>query len=577
MKARGLLAVVTFLAASVPAFALGELPTLAVEIKRLDALEQDLSVLAGAAGKPFQREQVLQPWLGALGLSDLSWIDGSRPMTFVLPRAAADSGAWTSWVVAVPAVDPAVPIEALAAAARDHTQEDAVHEFARDGQPTLLVRVHGGYLVSGTDRDAVLALDPQAAPVGVGSYEGNFAFEADLEVLGPIASLGLAAQQQAVRQQLESAGDDEGSGKPSPETIGKSFDLYGGALTAMISNSSRVQLSFELRSQHAIVHIGWKARPGSTFAALLAEQPSEFPGIARVVGGDTAMVSYVSNIRYTPEFLEGLTGFMRGYFSLAQEFLETAGPAAPLTEQWLALQSGMAERRLACSRGDGAGTLDLAPDGGFQVTQVAGLRRGCDSMIQQETQAISELVASGAAPMLTVLPAAIVHQGVTALRLEMDSAALLGALGEQERAEAETFLEGFFGGNVVSTLVGQSRDVLVTTAGSGAEERFKGTVDRLAGARAKDGIRPEMFSPLAAKAGFWLVADLGRLSTALETITAEPKEEPATALEGRVVLGATAERDRLHLAIALPLALIENLAAAGEPAVEPAPEAAPGE
>jgi len=548
-----------------------------LRVTSLEAALADVERLTAASGSPVTGDLLMARMLGTLGLVDSGWIDRRRPVALVLPMQGMAFG-MTGMVGAFPVGDVEAALAALAGLFEGHEVEEGLHYFPRDEQ-TVVVAPANGYLIVGLNAALVNGFDLQSALNPGPLPPGNLALDVDLEPVAPMALMGLeSVRQQAIGRQggADSTEDgphaggseDEAQPQPDPQAVMSLLGLYFDFAKDMLNNTSRLQMSVELSSQHLVFHKRLLPKVGSTLAGLVDAQRGGLPELARHLDpADTFAVS-AGQITFTPEFLFALQTY-------AQRYAEAMGElGAELQDepgaQWLKLMTGpiveSANRWTECYRGDFAGTFEINAESGITTTQLAGAKNAelCSKLMLDTARMVAEAPGGpDGKPLATVKENALSHGGVNALRTEVDMAT--AALAGDE--EAQKALKAWFGDAPMVSYFGMAGDLILTAGGSDAEERFKALVDRVGGKSKGAGIGPATFAPLEIAAGFFTAVDPVRLLSELPEVVGVTGESTAVLNElaedaRRIAFGARFGEGGLNIEFAVSMKLIETFVAA---------------
>ena len=233
-----------------------------LRVESLDALGADLERIARLADPEFSREQVLGPAFEALGLTDYSWLQRSRPLGLLLPLQGLFLGS-SALVGVFPVNDTDAALAALTARFDGvEVGDDGVHSLARESGEPVFVTVHQGHLVVGLNRQIVLGTVPDDVIKVTDLPPGNIVLDVDVQAIAPMAQMSLMAARQLAPQQVQAElGDAD-----AQSVIDLSFDL----LEDLMNNTSRGQLGLEVASEDIITHLRFVPRPGSTLEELTA-------------------------------------------------------------------------------------------------------------------------------------------------------------------------------------------------------------------------------------------------------------------------------------------------------------------
>ena len=557
-------------ASQLPAAA-SDAPIARIRVESLDDALADAGRLASPAGHEVSREQVLSMALAAFGVTEASWLDGTRPIVAVLPMAGMLLGE-KGIVAAFPVTDAAAAIEAIAASFDGHSTVDDLHHLVRGEETSLFVIPTEGYLIASPAREIALAFELNTALATDDLPPGNIVFEVLLEPLAPLAQMGLMQGRQAMEQELAGEteggeGGNEGDAQAMPAAAGELLGLYFDLANDVLNNTSKVQVSLEVTENDVVLHTWLTPRAESTLAGLLAAQKGGLPKLVRMLESKPVLAAGAGQMRPTPEFLAALAGYAERYTASMRHVTEAAGET--LGTAWMGMMemSGtVIDRAVDCYSGSFGGTFDIDPDDGMRGVQIVGLRdrKVCEEMIAESIRLIGELPpAAGGEPVVTVTENALRHRGVSAMRQETR----LDLFAAEEGEAAQFGLQALFGDESVVGYVGLADDLMLYTTGPGAESGFKGLVERLS-AR-KGGLDEASFAPLKTGPGYFFFLDVARL---FEVVPAtllgnqdlpEFPERPGD--PGSRVVAGLRLAGRLELEIAVPLPLIDAVASMSRP------------
>jgi hypothetical protein len=550
---------------------------IALRIASLDAMLADGERIAEATGQTNSRKQMLAGGLGALGLADADWVDGTRPIVVSVPQEAL---ATMGWVGALPVADVESALQKIEGQLGEHEVSDGIHSFASSFGARIHVRAQGDYLLVGMNQETVGQADLNQL-LDVGDLPpGSVALDIDLVPMTPMIQLGLAMGRQTIQQSVEE--DDSSPG--DSETVLSMVDLYLDVVNDTVLNTSRVQISLELGDDSVLFHKRLLPRSDSTLAGLLQAQKGGLPDIARRVEATSATAMMFSNIKFTPEFRAALKTF-------AQRYLETMrGLSEVLPEDetvwWDAMLEpfeGVTDSWVDCFRGDTAVTYEFGSKSGFRATQLTGFTDGeaCGKLVDEMAKSLADLPAPpDGERVVAVTPNALTHSGVGATRFSVKLDSALAA----EHEESRQLVQQLLGGDAYLYYLGVTEDLLLSTVGAGAEQAFRDAVDRLGSRSKRTGMTPRMFAPLETGPGFFAVVDLARMFH--EVAELDPDDADLQALKsipkdrGKFVMGVLGRKGSLDFDLSFPLGFFEAIRALdaqgeAEPEENPAVDAAP--
>jgi hypothetical protein len=227
---------------------------------------------------------------------------------------------------------------------------------------------------------------------------------------------------------------------------------------------------------------------------------------------------------------------------------------------------------LDCVRGDQAGVIRFDTESGMQGASVMGITDAelCDSMLDQTSALYAELPAGpDGEPFVTMTEDALSHAGVSAM---LQETRLTFPTGDEEAERVQETVRALLGGESFPAYTGIAGDVMLSTMGDGAEQRFKDMVDLSKKSKTKKkkkqpsvGLTPELFAPLQTGPGMFVSIDFAAL---LRTVAPHLPDEAADVgakLEGlpaglgNLVYGFRLDAGGLTIELALPLAFLRAM------------------
>jgi len=596
------------LAASLCGVALASDPRLAVvRIESIDAVVRDVRQVAGRLGVEVSGQNLMQPLSRALGIQDLGWIDGSRPIVLVMPSTGMMLGA-KGILGALPVVDPVQALsvlEELMGVAP--TEQDGTLTFAKEDGNSLSVATRGGYVVVGSVPSLVAGFDPAAALSMSDMPAGSLSAEVFLEPLVPMATMGLQMGRQALEAEMakrevhdappvepeglrhphdhgdetpEHHGEEGGerhteastTQKLDPAALSGIFDLYFGFLQDVLNNTSRLQLSVEVGGSHVVLHKRLIPRAGSTLAGLIEAQKGGLPELARLIDPAGATAAVAGQLQMTPKFEEAIRGYLDRYLVAMRAMtpmLEQQGAAAP----WLSRVFEMAasgdnlDRFMKCYRGDFAAGYRFG-EGGFSVDQVYGAAdpAACQDMVRTWGKLVESMpLGEGDKPLFQFTENALRYKGVSAARQVFEMPMSFDHLEGEAAEKARRAMSMWTGTGSMETYTGFAGQRVLTTTGSDAEKGFRALVDRASTKKPSGGITQQLFAPLAAGPGVFGMLDLVALIRAVPAEDLGATAEKLAFLQqvpsesARITGGARFDAGAVNIEVALPLGWLDAI------------------
>jgi hypothetical protein len=547
-----------------------------VRAESVDAVMSDLQRTMTSLGVQLPPEQVLGFVFQQLGVTELSWLDKTRPLALVLPMQGLQVTP-PGIVAVVPVSDAAVALGALGSAPDTDAEEDtAVVHLVTAAGTSLFVMPSEDYLVVGLHRQLVADTDAKAALELPDLPPGSLAIDIFLEPIAPLVQMGLINAKQMVKHRVADGAGEEGGEEPrseeetaaAVEAVDAVVDLYSDLLLDLLNNTRRLQISLELGEEHMIVHGRMEPREGSTMAGLLEVQSGGLPDIARYIDSTESVVVFAGQMKLTPAFVEASNAYVQRFASALAVMQEDVAGMAGV--DWLETSTmvvrQLGDRWVNCYRGDVAGSVVFDTEIGIRMEQISGTTDAakCGEVLSEVAKAISEASNSekGTSPIV-LTENALEYRGVRAMRQEMNFELPEATNGQDDPAREITkaWLEA---GSMVA-YTGLTNDVLLTVAGSDAEERFKHLVDRVSDSKSGTGIEAGMFAPLQMGPGFYGVLDFGKVAQRIAESEDGAEGEDGRSITdllgdaGRLAFGARLETGALHTEFAMPLFLFDLL------------------
>jgi hypothetical protein len=468
------------------------------------------------------------------------------------------------WVGALPVND----VDAALSAIENELGPPEVEDGLRSHETRTGVRVHlraaRDYLLFGQKPAAVRRAE-LGRLLDLGDLPpGSVALDVDLVPVTPMIQLGMATARQTVAGNLGLAESDTADQAAAMSM----YDFYVGLANDLLLNVSRIQVSLEVGTSDLTIHEWLLPRSDSTLGEMLRAQKGGFPDLARGLPADSSVAVMAAGIEITDRARTAMRAYVARYNDFMESIGQTmSGDEAQWFEGFMGPWSKNAVQWADCTRGDTAAVYRFSEARGFSATQVAGLTDGerCGELLEEVGRAMTELPALPDGRVLaSVQSEALVHEGVPAMRLEVD---MLAGHGEQD-PEALEFAERLFGSDGFVYYMGQKGDTLISAAGSGSEQAFRDTVDGLSARRKRGGLSPKHFAPLKPENGIFFAVDVAALmreAARFDPDDADLRELGAMAERaGRWVMGASFASRALRIETNLPHSAIGLLAELGD-------------
>lgn len=572
----GLVLSAAVLAAALPA---GAEKLALLRIESLDALTRDVRTVAEASGQPFDAGIVETRVLGLLGLSDGDFVDRGRPVLVLLPLEGMmrkEKGL----VGALPVLDPARAVEALAERFAGHQREGDVHTYLDpDGRPALYAKPQGRSVLLGASRDLVVGAggDLSGAAVWDGP-RGTVAVEVVLEPLMPLIEAGIMGAKDQFRRKVQ----QEAAAAPgvpfNPEALGGMVDLYIDTLRDLIVQVARVQAALGTEGDYLRFAKRLVPREGSTLAEFVGVQKGGWPDAARLIDGNGAIVT-LSNARLTPAVRLALQDFLLRYLVAMDRLLTSPAPegraARPEGEaptgapdpHVVAFMRGLLSatgellgRSVACVRGDFASSMSIAGEGGLTYLSAMGHtgQAGCGDLFRDGFKLLAEKV-DGLPESERFFRFEETEVAATpTVRASMNVPALERLSGRAD-AGTEEWARKLYGGDEATFYATSVGDLYLQTGGPGAVAALQGALRRRRDPTAA-GVGPELFAPLEAGPGSFALIRLGNLMEFGRTLSEEGSDTEAKSASpafsgaaGRVPMGVTLDARGPTFEVAVPL------------------------
>jgi hypothetical protein len=564
-----------------------------VRVESLDAVVRDAQHIAKRLGVEISGQNLMQPLTSALGIPDLGWVDGSKPIVVVLPSAAMMLGQ-KGILAALPVSDHAQGLATLQEMTGvTPSEQDGVHTFTPESGEAFTVASSGGYMVVGAMPSLVTGFDPAAALSMSGLPNGSISAEIFLEPIAPMAMMGLQMGRQALEQQMaedaeivepphgelegqEGADEDHAHGEPvvaqgfDPAAMSGLFDLYFDFIKDALNNTSRIQLSLEVATSHVIAHKRMIPKAGSTLAELVDAQEGGIPELARLIDPESASAVYAGQLQMTPAFLAAT----RGYFQRYVEVMKTMTSAFSEEPEaaWIAqmmepfLQESTIDQTFACYRGDFAGGYSFG-EGGIRTSQVVGMKdmEACNALMALWT-GIAAKAAPGGEPMFDVTENALTYKGIATTKMVFALPdTMFEGMDEAQVEAARKAMAQWYGDGSIEAYMGFSGDKLLSATGGSVEEAYKALVDRAAKKKPAGGIAPGLFAPLAEGPGMFGMFDLVKFMREMPLDELGGDAEALAFLDyvpaeaTRITFAARFDPGAINLEMALPLGWLDAI------------------
>src|SRR6185295_9038342 len=243
---------------------------------------------------------------------------------------------------------------------------------------------------------------------------------------------------------------------------------------------------------------------------------------------------------------------MEGYARILPMLMASRPEAtAPGIDEMFRAQIESSRKMMACQRGDMAVVWDIDPEHGLSSTTLAGMqdKPECRDLLRESARSLAKLTGPDGKPLANVADSTVLLGGVEAQRTDLNFSAVIAA-GGAEGGREQKAMKGLLGDGTLTMFTGTVDGMMISTMGKAADVAFAGTVQRVRGGSAADGLTAETFAPLDAGGGLYFTMDLARLRP-----LAKPDAAPGDANAGPLVFGAHAEQGRLYVDVAVPLAL----------------------
>ncbi len=505
---------------------------LTVRITSLDALLDDVGVVAGAVGQPLDRGEFLASLEKLSPAVILDQVDFQRPLVFVMPMEGMllqDKGV----VAVVPVKDVDAALAELIRAVEGAKTEGAITELPFAENRVLYVQPAQGYLMAAFNRqiteDAVLGDLLEIGP----TPPGNISATVQIAPIAPLIQMGLMQAQAMAQQQTQGEA-------AKVEALANPLEIYGSMIGDALANVASISFSLEVSGANLLYHQWVLPKSGSTLEAFIAAQQVDWPELARFADPQAPLV-IVNNFTMTDAARAAFNGWAEAQ---AAALGQTARQTGSAQDSPLLFYRSFSQLGTQCNRGDGVASMWF--DKGF-LPRVAGIQGWLAGEPCQDIPAtMARVLGEGAENF--------VHGKMQAWKQSLP----MPSDETQEPTDSAPQMNMAFG---------KLGDLLLSAVGSDAPAALTALADRVEASRGS-GVAPADFAPLETGPGYFMRIDLEALAANLRAMqSAQLPDEMSTKIAnlegGQVVSGVLIGHQRLDFRLAVPLDVIAALTSDG--------------